>query len=108
MDFLKKYNDYGQLRVIRPVTPYPGTPLYYYALEKGLLKGPADFYERHKNLELLTVNFTSIPDEDFYKLMFEANKEIINDYYEHTKQEGIEQFRKVYFEKDVDFRGARH
>ena len=108
LDFLKKYNDYGQLRVIRPVTPYPGTPLYRHAIKSGLLKGPADFYEKHQNLELLTVNFTSIPDSEFYELMLDANKEIISDYYEHAKVSATEQFRKVYFEKDVDFRGARH
>ena len=37
---LKKYNDFGQLRAIRPVTPYPGAPLYYEAIRKGLLQGP--------------------------------------------------------------------
>jgi len=39
VDFLLKYDDHTQLRTIRPVTPYPGSPLYYYAIEKGLLDG---------------------------------------------------------------------
>jgi radical SAM superfamily enzyme YgiQ (UPF0313 family) len=108
LDFLHKYNDYAQLRVIRPVTPYPGSPLYDLALEKKLLKGPEDFYNKHKNVELLTVNFTDIPDDEFHDLMFEANKEIITHYYEHIKQKQIENFRKVYHEKDYSFRGARH
>jgi radical SAM superfamily enzyme YgiQ (UPF0313 family) len=108
LDFLRKYNDYGQLRVIRPVTPYPGSPLYDFSLKKGLLKGPADFYEKHKNLELPTVNFTEIPDDEFINLMFAANKEIINDYHEHMKKVNIESFRKAYHEKDYSFRGARH
>ena len=38
MDFLLKYDDHSQLRTIRPVTPYPGSELYYYAIKKGLLK----------------------------------------------------------------------
>ena len=108
LDFFKKYNDYGQFRTIRPVTPYPGTPLYYHALAKGMLKGPADFYEKHVNLELPTINFTDIPDDEFITLLFEANKEIIADYYEHFKNASIESFRKVYFERDAGFRGVRH
>lgn len=108
LDFLHKYNDYGQLRVIRPVTPYPGSPLYDLALKNKLLVGPEDFYKKHKNLELLTVNFTDIPDNEFHDLMYEANKEIIERYYEHMKKQAIEDFQKVYYEKCYDFRGARH
>ena len=29
VDFLIKYDDFAQKRTIRPVTPYPGSPLYY-------------------------------------------------------------------------------
>jgi len=108
LDLLKKYNDYGQLRVIRPVTPYPGSPLYYEAISRGLLKGPDDFYEKHKNLERLTVNFTDIPDDEFYRLMLAANREIIEDYYAYVKKSLIDRFEQVYFGNDNDFRGARH
>jgi radical SAM superfamily enzyme YgiQ (UPF0313 family) len=108
LDFLHKYNDYGQIRSIRPVTPYPGSPLYYLAIEKGLLKGPEDFYEKHKNLELLTVNFTDIPDDEFHQLLFEANTEIITKYYDHMKEVQIDYFKKVYSGKDLAFRGLRH
>jgi len=108
MTFLKKYNDYGQIRVIRPVTPYPGSQLYDIAIERGQLSGSEDFYKKHKNVELLTVNFTDIPESEFYHLMFEANKEIISDYYDHLKEERIRDFERVYFEGDTSFRGARH
>jgi radical SAM superfamily enzyme YgiQ (UPF0313 family) len=108
LDFFKKYNDYGQFRTIRPVTPYPGTKLYYHAIEKGLLKGPADFYEKHVNLELPVVNFTDIPLNEFITLLYEANGEIINDYYDHIKGQATESYRKVYYEKDAGFRGVRH
>lgn len=108
MGLLKKYNDYGQLRVIRPVTPYPGSPLYNYAIERGLLTGPEDFYNKHKNVEILTVNFTDIPDDDFNKLMFETNKEIIKDYYNYYMNKTIKDFYDVYFKGNADFRGARH
>lgn len=112
--FIKKYNTYHQVRTIRPVTPYPGCALYYEAINKGLLSGPQDFFEKFKNSDLLTVNFTDIPEEKFYELLFEANKELITD---HHKQLGksmetaavlIEQFRNLYFTKDYKFRGARH
>ncbi|GKT28733.1 radical SAM protein, partial [Aduncisulcus paluster] len=45
VDFLLKYDDHAQLRTIRPVTAYPGTPLFEYALENGLVKDTEDFYE---------------------------------------------------------------
>jgi len=108
LEFLKNYNDFSQLRVIRPVTPYPGSPLYDYAISHGDLTGPGDFYTKHRNLELPTVNFTDIPDDEFNRLMFEANKEIIEDYYEHQKKQMTDSFSKVYFGNDFSFRGARH
>ncbi|MEA1876855.1 MAG: B12-binding domain-containing radical SAM protein, partial [Bacteroidota bacterium] len=108
IELLDKYNDFGQLRVIRPVTPYPGTPLYYHAIEEGLLSGPDDFYEKHKNIELLTCNFTDIPDDEFHELLFETNKKIIKDYYKHLEKTTVETFRNAYFGHDYSFRGARH
>ena len=108
LELLKKYNDYGQMRVIRPVTPYPGTPLYYEALSRGLLSGPDDFYAKHLNLERLTVNFTDIPDDEFYRLMLAANTEIIEDYYSYMGKKLTARFEQVYFSGDNDFRGARH
>ncbi|MDP7195711.1 MAG: radical SAM protein, partial [SAR202 cluster bacterium] len=108
LKLLEKYNDYSLLRVIRPVTPYPGSPLYYVAIEKGLITGPEDFYKLHNNVELLTVNFTDIPDDEFYQLMYDANRKIIEDYYKHQISEMTESFENIYFKKDYDFRGARH
>ncbi len=108
LDFLKKYNDYGQLRTLRPVTPYPGSPLYYKAIKDGLIKGPQDFYDKHKNLELPVVNFTNVPDDEYIQLLFEANSELITDYYEHVKRVSIDAYKKVYFEKNYDYRGIRH
>lgn len=108
LDFFKKYNDYGQFRTIRPVTPYPGSRLYDHAVEKGLLSGPEDFYAKHINLELPTVNFTGISDDQFLSLLMEANQEITTDYYNHLCDSALESFRKVYFEKDFGFRGVRH
>jgi len=114
VDFIKKYNAYSELRTIRPITPYPGCELFYYSISKGLLSDANDFFEKFKNSDLLTVNFTDIPDNKFYKMLFEANKELILDYYTHTtgdmeEADGmINDFYNLYFKGFTKFRGARH
>lgn len=114
VEFIKKFNTYAELRTIRPVTPYPGSELYYYAISNGLLSGPEDFFDKFKNSDLLTVNFTNMSDDNFYKLLFEANKELILDHYEHTDMslekanKMISDFYNLYFKGFVKFRGARH
>ena len=57
------------MRTIKPVTPYPGTPLYRHAIKEGLLKGPSDFYERYQNSDRMTCNFTDVPDDKFYEMI---------------------------------------
>ncbi|MFC1928515.1 B12-binding domain-containing radical SAM protein [Chloroflexota bacterium] len=108
VEFLLKYDDHAQLRTIRPVTPYPGCPLYYYAIEKGLLKDIADFYEnKHINSDLLSVNFTDISDKEFHRVLFEANKTLLENYYKHQLEATTREAEKLYFEKDASFRGFR-
>ena len=83
VDFLIKYDPCHELRTIRPVTPYPGTRLYKQAIEKGLLEGPADFYERkHVNSDLFTVNFMDISTDKAHKALAHANFKLIENYYE--------------------------
>jgi radical SAM superfamily enzyme YgiQ (UPF0313 family) len=114
VDLIMRYNTYDQLRTIRPVTPYPGSDLYYEAIKSGLLQGPEDFFNKFKNSDLLTVNFTNIPEGIFYKLLFEINKQLILDYYMHTSKDMktaerlIKDFFELYFEGKITFRGARH
>lgn len=108
VEFLLKYDDGAQMRTIRPVTPYPGSPLYYYAIEKGLLKGVEEFYEKkHLNSDLLAVNFTELTDDEFHASLFEANKRLIENYFMKKLASSIEQTRKLFLEKDVSFRGYR-
>ena len=108
VDFLKKYSGTYQMRTIRPVTPYPGSPLYYYAIKKGLLKDIEDFYEnKHVNSDLLAVNFTKLSDEEFYNGLKQANGELIVDYYEKCKKESLEQIKDLYENKNEKFRGFR-
>lgn len=108
VEFLLKYDDHAQLRTIRPVTPYPGAPLYYYAIKKGLIKDCEDFYERkHLNSDLMTVNFTDMSDSEFYEALFEANKILIEKYFESQKNKVLEEARALFLERDASFRGFR-
>jgi len=107
-EFLMKYDDCAYLRTIRPVTPYPGSPLYYYAIEKGLLKDVEDFYEnKHTNSDLLAVNFTELSDEKLHSLLFSVNKKLISRYYNILADRAIESAERLYLQGDTEFRGFR-
>jgi len=107
--FIKKYHDFAYLRTIRPVTPYPGSELYYDAIKLGLLKGPKDFYEnKHKNSDLIAINFTDMTDKEVYDALFEANKELLEFHYKHIIKENIDVTKELYFGKKKGFRGYRH
>lgn len=109
VEFLLKYDDCAQMRTIRPVTPYPGCELYYYAIKKGLLKDCEDFYEnKHINSDLLAVNFTNMSDDEFHKNLFEANTRLLKNYSQKKLKALLKQTKKLYLEKDKNFRGFRH
>ncbi|WP_432662683.1 radical SAM protein [Wukongibacter baidiensis] len=108
VEFLLKYDDHSQLRTIRPVTPYPGSPLYYYAIEKGLLKDCEDFYEnKHLNSDLLAVNFTDMSDEEFHRALYDANTRLMKNYFEAKCNQSIEIAKKLYIDRNTSFRGFR-
>lgn len=108
VEFLLKYDDGAQMRTIRPVTPYPGSELYYIAMKKGLLQDGEDFYERkHLNSDLLSVNFTELTDEDFHRALLEANTRLLTNYFTKKMDSFIEQSKKLYLGKDSSFRGYR-
>lgn len=108
VDFLLQYDNCAQMRTIRPVTPYPGSELYYYAQEKDLLKDCEDFYEhKHVNSDLLTVNFTELSDDEFHRCLLEANIKLIKNYFEKECADVIKASQKLYLEKDASFRGFR-
>jgi radical SAM superfamily enzyme YgiQ (UPF0313 family) len=112
VDFMLKYDDFAQKRTIRPVTPYPGSPLYYDAIEMGLLdkKNPAeDFYERkHLNSDLICCNFTELNDEEFYECLRWANSTLMKNYFDKQKTSTLAQVDHLYKKKDAAFRGFRH
>jgi radical SAM superfamily enzyme YgiQ (UPF0313 family) len=108
VDFLLKYDDGAQLRTIRPVTPYPGSPLYYQAINQGLLRDCEDFYDnKHVNSDLLSINFTELSDEEFHKALLSANTRLIRNYYSRSTRQAIEQAERLYLAADVSFRGFR-
>jgi hypothetical protein len=111
VDFLIKYDDFAQKRTIRPVTPYPGSPLYYDAIEMGLLdkNNPAeDFYERkHLNSDLICSNFTELSDDEYYECLRWANTTLMKNYYNKQRDSTAAQIKYLYETKDVTFRGFR-
>lgn len=108
VEFLLKYDDHSQLRTIRPVTPYPGSPLYYYAIENGLLKDCEDFYEnKHINSDLLTINFTDMSDDEFHEQLYKANEVLIKNYYSTQIKRLLKDACNLYVSKDAGFRGFR-
>jgi radical SAM superfamily enzyme YgiQ (UPF0313 family) len=108
VDFLLKYSDCVEIRTIRPVTPYPGCPLYYYAIEKGLLKDTEDFYEnKHVNSDLLSVNFTNLTDDQFYEALCRANKTLIRNTFKKREEELLKRTEELYFNRNANFRGFR-
>lgn len=108
VNFLLKYDTEEELRTIRPVTPYPGSPLYDYAIQKGMLKDVEDFYEnKHTNSDLLTCNFTDMSDEEFYLALMEANAILIENHQERQRKDVKKQLEKLYLGKDASFRGFR-
>ena len=109
VDFLVKYDDFAQLRTIRPVTPYPGSPLYHMAIEQGLLEGPADFYDnKHLNSDLICVNFTELSDEEYYDSLYEANTQLLDNYHRGARARVQKQLDDLYKNQDASFRGFRH
>jgi anaerobic magnesium-protoporphyrin IX monomethyl ester cyclase len=96
------------MRTIRPVTPYPGSPLYYRAMEQGLMKDCEDFYEnKHLNSDLLAVNFTDMSDDDFHEGLRVANNTLIDNYFDKKKKSYKDQMDVLYSKKNLGFRGFR-
>jgi len=112
IDFMLKYDDFAQKRTIRPVTPYPGSPLYYDAIKMGLLdkNNPTeDFYEKkHLNSDLICCNFTELSDEEFYECLRWANSTLLKNYFDKQKISTLAQVDNLYKKKDATFRGFRH
>ncbi len=112
-DLIKKYNTYDQCRTIRPVTPYPGCPLYYKLIELGKLKDPEEFFERFTNSDLIFCNVMEMSDKEAYKILHEVNKDLILDHYDNAGENMEEAYKQINLLKDLyegkitNFRGTR-
>jgi radical SAM superfamily enzyme YgiQ (UPF0313 family) len=109
VEFLRKYDPCDELRTIRPVTPYPGTPLFDLAVKDGLLKDAEDFYERaHVNSDLIAVNFMDIPTDLAHEYLFRANKKLVENYLEKRGAAQVDAAARMYLKGDTSFRGFRN
>ena len=110
VDFLVKYDDGSQIRTISPVQPYPGCELFETAKQKGLVKDTENFYENKlKNSDGLSINFTELSDDEFYKALYNANFQLLNNYYKNKMYSSEKQLKKLYINRNFDnFRGWRH
>jgi len=109
VDFLLKYDDCAQLRTIRPVTPYPGSPLFESAVEMGLVMDCEDFYEnKHVNSDLVSINFTNMSDKEFHNNLYEANNILITNYFSKRCALVLNDAKELYLDNDTNFRGFRH
>jgi anaerobic magnesium-protoporphyrin IX monomethyl ester cyclase len=107
VEFLLKYDDGAQRRTISPVTPYPGSELYYDAIREGKLKDCHDFYAKHLNPDLLTVNFTEMTEDEFHRVLLDANTKLLQNYYTAQMDSIIGQAKDLYLNKNTNFRGYR-
>ena len=106
--FLLKYADTSQLRTIRPVTPYPGSALFDYAVENGSIKDVADFYENlHINSDLASVQFSNMDNDSFHDALYKANANLIQPHYDKVVNSVLGQAYNMYYKNDASFRGFR-
>lgn len=69
-----------QSRIPFYCTPYPGTDIYKYAIQKGIISGIEEFYTKHTgSTGSYTINLTAMPIGEFLKL----NEELIQDLKRH-------------------------
>ena len=73
-----------------------------------MLKGCKDFYEnKHINSYILTVSFSDLSDDDYYKYLMEDNMTLLLRYYERKKFAPLKGMKKLYLKRDASFRGFR-
>lgn len=107
--FLKRRDTQAQVRTIRPVTPYPGSPLFGRAVAEGRIRDTADFYEnKHVNSDLATVQWTDMGDDEFHEALYKANCDLIK-WGMFKKTTGmLDEMRDLYINGNASWRGFRH
>jgi anaerobic magnesium-protoporphyrin IX monomethyl ester cyclase len=106
VNFLKKYVDGSQLRTIRPVTPYPGSPLFDHAVKACMFKDAEDFYARHVNSDLFSVNFMGMSNAEAHQHLWRANDHLLEHYYTQRMHDAKREAADLY-KGNSNFRGFR-
>ncbi len=96
-----KTTSWHDKRTIRPMQPYPGSPYWDYCIERGLIKDEDDFFSRYVSSEKWSVNLTEVPDDDFDKVLYKANKCLLENHYKHALDSDLKMFSSVYFKSDA-------
>jgi len=96
-----KTTSWHNKRTIRPMQPYPGSPYWDYCIERGLIKDEDDFFSRYVSSEKWSVNLTEVPDDDFDKVLYKANKCLLENHYKHALDSDLKMFSSVYFKSDA-------
>jgi anaerobic magnesium-protoporphyrin IX monomethyl ester cyclase len=104
VEFIQKNTDFSELRTIRPVTPYPGTELF-----KKLNITVNEFYQEHVNSDLFSFHFMDMSNQNANFALFQANEQIIRNYYKSKVEENLSSVRYFYYGNmpPEDFRGFR-
>lgn len=86
LDTIKETSEFCNRTHIHPeggfsiITPLPGTQLYNYCLENGLIRDEEKFLEKLKSINNVLINFTSFSNEDIVRLKKETERELLKNY----------------------------
>lgn len=114
-EFIMEHSDGCELRTIRPVTPYPGTPLFKRLIKEGRLPDayfddPVDaFYKQHVNSDLFSYHWMDLSNAEADRELGQANEMIAEDYYQTKMSAMFVEARDFYSHKTdpLKFRGWR-
>lgn len=108
VEFLLRHDDGAQLRTIRPVTPYPGSPLYQGLVADGVIEDTGDFYEQLVNSDLVCWDMMKCGDLAWANTrLMEANLRLLDNWRKRLGREHRRQATALYLDGDETFRGWR-
>ena len=108
VEFLLRHDDGAQMRTIRPVTPYPGSPLYQDLVKAGTIRDTGDFYEQLRNSDLVCWDMMKCGDLAWANTrLMEANLRLLDNWRHNVGQEHRRQAAALYLDGDEGFRGWR-
>lgn len=97
VELIKKisYGTYRSNKIFGCV-PFPGTGLYDWSKQKGLIKDDASFYDiflnQHWSLDQIPVNMTELKDSEVNNVFHEANEELQEFFIEKMSDDWVRSF----------------